>query len=159
MTFAHSVVTLFDTWLSFAFPAVTFQPPILMGCPQDCIVVAFVICKFIRQQIYNEKHMQCTETELHNLCHMLHRSWTLTLCITNQQISQPCDKWIVIFEDQYLIHSGGLFFKRMSRVQINWKSMTKVRMDNIQNGWFFGKVPNGLWPPPHHFRKIMLRIS
>ena len=27
------------------------QPPILMVCPQDCIVVAFVICKFIRQQI------------------------------------------------------------------------------------------------------------
>ena len=27
-----------------------------------------------------------------------------------------------------------------------------------QNGWIFGKVPNGLWPPPH-FRKIILRIS
>ena len=65
-------------------------------------------CGFCHLQIHsstdlpslNEKHMQCTETELHNLCHMLHRSWTLTLCITNQQISQPCDKWIVILEDQ-----------------------------------------------------------
>ena len=26
-----------------------------------------------------------------------------------------------------------------------------------QNGWIFGKIPNGLWPPPH-FRKIILRI-
>ena len=27
-----------------------------------------------------------------------------------------------------------------------------------QNGWIFGKVPNDLWPPPPHFRKIMLRF-
>ena len=27
----------------------------------------------------------------------------------------------------------------------------------FQNGWIFGKVPNGLWPPPH-FRKVMLQI-
>ena len=26
-----------------------------------------------------------------------------------------------------------------------------------ENGWIFGKVPNGLWTPPH-FRKIMLQI-
>ena len=26
-----------------------------------------------------------------------------------------------------------------------------------QNEWFFGKIQNGLWPPPH-FRKIMLQM-
>ena len=30
--------------------------------------------------------------------------------------------------------------------------------DPFQNGWIFGKVPNGLWPPPPHFRKVMLQI-
>ena len=30
--------------------------------------------------------------------------------------------------------------------------------DPFQNGWIFGKVPNGLCPPPPHFRKIILRI-
>ena len=28
----------------------------------------------------------------------------------------------------------------------------------FQNGCFFGKVPNGLWPPPPRFRKIILQI-
>ena len=28
-----------------------------------------------------------------------------------------------------------------------------------QNGWKNGKIPNGRWPPPPHFRKIILRIS
>ena len=28
-----------------------------------------------------------------------------------------------------------------------------------QNGWIFGKVPNGLWPPSPHFRKVKLRFS
>ena len=28
----------------------------------------------------------------------------------------------------------------------------------FQIGWIFGKVPNGLWPPPHHFRKVIFRI-
>ena len=28
-----------------------------------------------------------------------------------------------------------------------------------QNGWILGKIPNGLWPPPPHFWKIILRIS
>ena len=49
-------------------------------------------CGFCHLQIHsstdlpspNEKHMQCIETGLHKLCHMLHTSWTLTLCITNQ---------------------------------------------------------------------------
>ena len=28
-----------------------------------------------------------------------------------------------------------------------------------QNGWFFGKIPNGLWPPPSpRFRKVMLHF-
>ena len=69
MTFAHSVVSLFDMWLSFAFPAVTFQPPILMGCPQDCIVVAFVICKFICQQIYR--------VSMKNICNAQRLSYTI----------------------------------------------------------------------------------
>ena len=25
-------------------------------------------------------------------------------------------------------------------------------------GWFFGKVPNGPWPSPYHFRKIILQF-
>ena len=28
----------------------------------------------------------------------------------------------------------------------------------FQIGWIFGKVPNGLWPPPPHFRKVTLQI-
>ena len=28
----------------------------------------------------------------------------------------------------------------------------------VQNGWIFGKVPNGRWPPLPHFWKIMLQI-
>ena len=27
-----------------------------------------------------------------------------------------------------------------------------------QNWWIFGKVPNGLWSPPPHFRKIILQF-
>ena len=27
-----------------------------------------------------------------------------------------------------------------------------------QIGWIFGKIPNGLWPLPPHFRKIILQI-
>ena len=30
---------------------------------------------------------------------------------------------------------------------------------HLQNGWIFGKVPNGLWSPPPHFRKVTLRLS
>ena len=31
---------------------------------------------------------------------------------------------------------------------------------HFQNGWIFGKVPNGLCHPlPHHFRKVILQIS
>ena len=29
---------------------------------------------------------------------------------------------------------------------------------HLQNGWIFGKVPNGLWSPPPHFRKVILQI-
>ena len=28
----------------------------------------------------------------------------------------------------------------------------------FQNRWIFGKVPNSLWPPPPHFRKVILQI-
>ena len=28
----------------------------------------------------------------------------------------------------------------------------------LQNGWIFGKVPNGLWPLPPHFFKVLLQF-
>ena len=45
----------------------------------------------------------------------------------------------------------------------NWKcSGSEQRLrdgSGNQNGWIFGKIPNGLWPrPPPHFRKIMFQI-
>ena len=32
-------------------------------------------------------------------------------------------------------------------------------VSRFQIGWIFGKVQNGLWPPPPHFRKVTLRFS
>ena len=49
----------------------------------------------------------------------------------------------------------------MMRFRYNWHiiPLTEFReADPIQNGWIFGKVPNDLWPPPPHFRKIMLNF-
>ena len=40
-----------------------------------------------------------------------------------------------------------------------WPQMALREAYRYQNGWIFGKVPNGLWPPPPpHFRKIILQI-
>ena len=45
-----------------------------------------------------------------------------------------------------------------------WYSSGRIKAYDLRdgwrhpNGWIFGKVPNGLWPPPSHFRKIMLQF-
>ena len=53
----------------------------------------------------------------------------------------------------------------LSHFRFGWKSFKFFRAQNKGRGWthqnwcFFGKVPNGLWPPdPPRFRKIILQI-
>ena len=47
----------------------------------------------------------------------------------------------------HLLHNIGGF----------WTQWRRELREGYQTGWFFGKIPNGLWPSPH-FRKIMLQI-
>ena len=59
-------------------------------------------------------------------------------------------------------HSNPLIFKTSNKQMTGWpnNSVSDVSLRDafpFPNGWIFGKVPNGLWPPPH-FRKVMLQF-
>ena len=46
----------------------------------------------------------------------------------------------------------ALYCKQVNSLVLRGAARFQIR-------WIFGKVPRGLWPPPPHFRKVILRIS
>ena len=48
--------------------------------------------------------------------------------------------------------------KTKPQKNITWTPPHLREADPFQNGWIFGKVPNGLWPPPLTFGKLCCKF-